>query len=174
MSHRLRELRDNPLALALVLDAVAVALVVASGLVVNAWPPGEGDGTSGIGWTMAVLMPLAGALALGAGVVAVVSLWRVRLVTRTGKWAVGVGLFSALVNPVVVLPAYLIERAVRDGEMPGDWGEPYSFAWLASIVVAIILGAVAREPGRRGLLVAPAVIGAFVLTFVIGEFAVPH
>jgi len=174
MSHRVRQLRDNPLALALVLDAVAVALVVASGLVVNAWPPREADGLSGIGWTMAVLMPLAGALALGAGVMAVVSLWRVRLVTRTGKWAVGVGLFSALINPVIVLPAYLIERSIRGGEMPGDWGEPYSFVWLASIVVAIILGAVAREPGRRGLLMAPAVIGAFVLTLVIGEFAVPH
>ena len=75
---------------------------------------------------------------------------------------------------LAVLPAYLIERAIRGGEVPGDWGEPYSFIWLASILVAIILGLVAREPGRRGLLVIPAVIGAFVLTFIIGEFAIPH
>jgi hypothetical protein len=174
MGDRLRQLRANPLVWALLLDAAAVALVIVSALLVQAWPPREADGASGPGWTMAVIMPLAGMLALVAGAVAVVSLWRVRLVTQAGKWAVGVGLFSALINPVIVLPAYLIERSIRGGEMPGDWGEPYSFVWLASIVVAIILGAVAREPGRRGLLVAPAVIGAFVLTLVIGEFAVPH
>ena len=164
----------NPLGVALALDGVAVLLVAITSVVVNTWPPREASPSVGVDWSMAILMPLAGALALAAGVVAVVSLSRRRLVTRTGKWAIGVGLFSALINPVVVLPAYLIERASRGGEVPGDWGEPYSFIWLASILVAIILGLVAREPGRRGLLVIPAVIGAFVLTFIIGEFAIPH
>ena len=174
MSDRLHRWSRNPLAVALALDVLAVALVAISAVVVNSWPPRESGPSRGLTLAMDIIMPLAGVLALAAGVVAVVSLVRHRLVTRTGKCAIGVGLFSALVNPVVVLPAYLIERAVRGGEVPGDWGEPYSFVWLASIVVAIILGAAAPEPGRRGLLVAPAVIGAFVLTFVIGEFAVPH
>lgn len=164
----------NPLVDAFALDGAAVLLVAIASGVVSAWPPREAGPAAGVGWSTAILMALAGALALAAGVVAVVSLSRRRLVTRTGKWAIGVGLFSALINPVVVLPAYLIERAIRGGEVPGDWGEPYSFIWLASILVAIILGLVAREPGRRGLLVIPAVIGAFVLTFIIGEFAIPH
>ena len=174
MRDRLRRLMRNPLIVAFALDGVAVLLVAIASGIVSAWPPREASPAAGVGWSMAILMPLAGALALTAGVVAVVSLRRQRLVTRTGKWAIGIGLFSALINPAVVLPAYLIERAIRGGKVPGDWGEPYSFIWLASIITAIILGLMAREPGRRGLLVIPAVIGAFVLTFVLGEVAIPH
>ena len=45
---------------------------------------------------------------------------------------------------------------------------------MAAVLAAAILGIVAKEPGRRGVLVVPFMIGALVLTFWLGEILVLH
>ncbi|HEU0246760.1 MAG TPA: hypothetical protein VFR38_06695 [Gaiellaceae bacterium] len=59
-------------------------------------------------------------------------------------------------------------------DLPDGWGQPLAPVWLVTSFAAGVLGVVAREPGRRGILVLPFMVGAFVLVFWIGEVAVPQ
>jgi hypothetical protein len=59
-------------------------------------------------------------------------------------------------------------------DQPEGWGQPIAPFWMAAGLAAAILGIVAKEPGRRGVLVVPFMIGALVLTFWLGEILVPH
>lgn len=156
---------------------LAGLVLIAVAMVVNATyhpvaPPGE---RITFRWWIDIPMPVGGALVVAGGVVAWWSLIRRHPPGRAGTWGFWLAVASALINPVVVLPAYLIWRAVVD-DMPGDWGEPFEFTWLLMCLAAMVLGAVAarRDPARRGLLLVPAVIGAFVLTFALAEVVVPH
>jgi multisubunit Na+/H+ antiporter MnhC subunit len=121
----------------------------------------------------AVLLLTAASVAIAAGVVAGVSLWRTRLRTRAGRWATRLALANTLFLPVLgvagITGAWLVGYDLPDG-----WGQPFVPLWMATGVAAAILGVVAKEPGRRGILVIPSMIGAFVLIFWLGEILVPH
>lgn len=164
----------DPVVIALALLAVGVVLVAAAMVADAAYhpvaPPGE---RITFRWWTDIPMPAGGALVILGGAVAVASLARHRLGTRIGRWAMLLGLISALVNPLVALPAYLITRALR-GEIPPDWGTPFELIWVISGVLAMVMGVIAREPRHRGILLIPAVLGIAVLTFIIGEVALPH
>jgi len=160
--------------LALLLAGVAL---LAFAMVVNATyhpvaPPGE---RIGFRWWVDIPMPLGAGLVVLGGAVAWWSLIRRRPPGRSGRWGFWLAVGSALINPVVVLPTYLIWWAIVD-EMPADWGTPFEFIWLGMCLAAMGLGVAAsrRDPARRGLLLIPAVIGAFVLTFALAEVVVPH
>jgi hypothetical protein len=45
---------------------------------------------------------------------------------------------------------------------------------LATALGAMVLGAFAREPGRRGLLLIPLLIGASALIFFLGDLLFPN
>jgi hypothetical protein len=115
------------------------------------------------------LLLLGGAtLIVLAGVVAVVALVRGPLRTRVGRCGTIAAIAGAVLIPGAEGAAALVAWVVG-AHLPEGWGEPIAPVWLASNVLAITLGLVAREPGRRGLLLLPAVVGAFVLTFWVGE-----
>ena len=46
--------------------------------------------------------------------------------------------------------------------------------WMLAGLAAAVLGATAPEPGRRGLLVLPFMLGALVLVVWIAEAIIPH
>lgn len=156
---------------------LAGAALLAFAMAVNAnyhpvAPPGE---RIMFRWWVDIPMPVGAGLVIIGGAVAWWSIIRVRPPGRTGRWGFWLGVGSALINPVVVLPTYLIWWAIVD-EMPGDWGTPFEFLWLGMCIAAMALGIASarRDHERRGLLLIPAVIGAFVLTFVLAEVLVPH
>jgi hypothetical protein len=115
----------------------------------------------------------AATVAIAAGVVATVSLVRSPLRSRAGRWATGLALGNALFLPVVggvgAAGAWLVGQ-----NLPEGWGQPMVPLWMAAGVAAAILGIVADERGRRGVLVVPFMFGALVLTFWLGEVLVPH
>ena len=51
--------------------------------------------------------------------------------------------------------------------------EPLYAVVLGTAVGAIVLGARAREPGRRGLLFTPLLIGASAVIFFLGDLVLP-
>jgi hypothetical protein len=82
-------------------------------------------------------------------------------------------LVNALLLPVVGLSVVAVARLIG-ADLPDGWGEPIVPVWLATGLGAAALGAAAKERGRRGLLVVPFMIGAFVLIFWLGEILEPH
>ncbi len=132
--------------------------------------PGEGFFSDPVHFTP---MVLAAAALIAAGVVAAVSLWKSPLQSRAGRWATRFGLVFALMNPAVLVPVSAIAWVIGY-DLPQYWAEPLGPLWLLSGLVAVVLGAVAREPGRRGALLVPFVIGAFVVTFALGEVLSQH
>lgn len=153
------------------------AILLAIGMAVGSGEPPQAAPGERITFRPGVDIPVpvgVGLVILG-GVVAWWSLIRRRPPGRSGHWGFWAAVASALINPVVVLPAYWITRAFT-GEIPMDWGTPFEFAWIILCLAAIGLGITAarRDPARRGLLLVPAVVGAFVLTFALAEVVVPH
>ncbi len=93
--------------------------------------------------------------------------------TAAGRWAARLALANALLMLVVGLSVVSVARLVG-AHLPDGWGQPIAPVWLATGLAAAILGALAGERGRRGLLVVPFMIGAFVLTFWLGEILDPN
>lgn len=166
--------RVSALALALGLDALSVMLFV--GVFAYLGARGARDTSNETFFSdpaPAVLLLTAATVAIGAGIIAGVSLARARLHSRAGRWATRLALVIALLMPVVGVSvtagAWLVGY-----DPPEDWGQPIVPIWLAAGLSAAILGIVAKEPGRRGVLVVPFMIGALVLTFWLGEILVLH
>lgn len=164
----------SSVAVVLCLEALAVVLFVAFVVVVQR---GGARDTSGGGFfddpLPAALVLLAATAAVAAGVLATVSLVRDPLRSRAGRWAMWLALLSALMFPAVAASVTAVAWLVGY-DLPDGWGDPIAPFWLLTALAATVLGVRANEPGRRGLLILPVVIGAFVLTFWLGEILAPH
>ncbi len=165
--------RLSALAAAIGLDLVAVLVFVVFSTVVVARRDGGGRETFFSDPLPAVLVLAAATAAVAAGMVAAVSLARTPLRTRAGRWATRLATANALLLPVVGLSVEGVAW-LAGANLPDGWGQPIVPAWIATGFAAAILGVVAKEPGRRGLLVVPLMLGAFVLTFWLGEILAPH
>jgi hypothetical protein len=80
---------------------------------------------------------------------------------------------NALLLPMVAFPV-MAAAWLAGYDLPDGWGQPIMPVWMATGLVAAVLGVVAKESGRRGILVIPFMLGALVLTFSLGEILVPH
>ncbi len=151
---------------------LAVIATVVNAVYDPAEPPGGG---TGFRWWIDIPMVAAGALVVIGGVVAWWSLVRRRPPGRSGRWGFWVAVAAALFQPLIVFPTYLIWRTVVD-EMPGDWGGPFELIWVAMCVAAVGLGIASawRDRSRRGLLLLPAVVAVFVITFALAVVIVPR
>ena len=166
--------RPSALTVTIGLDALAIALFVAFAIAVQRDAP---QGSGGEGFfsepVPAALLLTAASLAVAAGVVAAVSLVRVPLRSRSGRWASRLAVVNALLMPLVAVSVTTVAWLVGY-DLPEGWGEPIAPVWLLSGLAALVLGVRAKDPGRRGLLVLPLMIGAAVLTFWLGEILDPH
>jgi hypothetical protein len=113
------------------------------------------------------LAVLALAAAIAAGAVAAGALVREPPRTRAGRWAVGLAIAFTLSFPVLGL----ITAALG---LEQGWAEPVVPLQMAAALGAMLLGAVAREPDRRGLLLIPLVIGASALMFFLVSNLFPY
>lgn len=153
--------------------AAAVVLFVIVTILVTPGPP-EGSKERGFfaDPLPAVLLILAAVSVVGSGAVALVDLLARRLSTRPGRWAFRLAIVNCLMQPlmgVIFIIANLLGFDLKEG-----WGQPIVPFWFAIGLMAAVLGTLAPETRRRGTLVIPLMIGAFALTFAIGELAVPH
>jgi len=152
---------------------VAVALFVVVTFLVRSGPPDEPQGSGFFADPLpAVLLILAAVSVIASGVAALIDLLARRLTTRSGRWAFRLAIINCLLQPLTGV-IYLLLR-LFGLELEEGWGQPIVPFWLAIGLVAAVLGAVAPETKRRGLLVIPLMIGAFALVFVVGEITVPH
>ena len=161
--------RPSALTLALGFDAAAVAVFISFVVIVTAGGPRDtSDETFFSDPLPAALLLAAAAAVIAGGVVAAVSLVRSPLRSRVGRLAMWLAVANAVLMPVVSL-AVIVVAALASLDLAAGWGEPIVPFWVLTGVSAVIAGAVTREPGRRGLLVVPLMLGAVVLVFLVGE-----
>jgi hypothetical protein len=149
-----------PLRLAFGLDALALAALAAAVVLIE-----TRDGSQGV--VASVFAGIAFTVAIGAGAVCAWGLIREPLRTRAGRLAVVLA-----VAFTVSFPALGIITAALD--LDSGWAEPVIPVQIAAALGAVVLGAVAHEPGRRGLLLVPVVIGASALMFVLTDLLFPY
>ena len=154
-----------PLRLAFGLDGLAVAALAAAVAVTG----GRGRQDDGF---FADPLPdglavLALTAAIFAGAVAVGALLREPPRTRAGRWAVGLAIAFAVSFPVLGL----LTKALG---LEQGWAEPVVPLQLATALGAMLLGAFAHEPDRRGLLLIPLVIAASALMFFLVDLLFPY
>ncbi len=109
----------------------------------------------------AVLLPV-----VAAGI-AGVSLWRNRLESRQGVWAVRLTVLAAVFLPALGVIQGLSELAGH--RLPEGWGQPLVPIWFLTMGAVAVLAIRAPDPGRRAVLTIPLVFGAAVLAFVFGD-----
>jgi len=155
-----------PLRLPFGLDGLAVAALVAY-VTVTGGSGRQDDGffTDPLPDGLAVL---AFAAAIAAGAVAAWALVREPPRTRAGRWALGLAIAFVVSFPVLGL----LTEAL--GHEQGWAPEPVVPLLFAMALGAMVLGAFAREPGRRGLLLIPLLIGASALIFFLGDLLFPN
>ncbi len=114
------------------------------------------------------LAVLALAAAICGGAVAAAALLREPPRTRAGRWALGLAIAFTVSFPVLGL----ITAVLR---LDQGWAEPVAAPLQIAVALgAIVLGALAREPQRRGLLLIPLVIGASALMFFLTDLLFPY
>jgi len=151
----------GPLRVALGLDGLALAaLLVAVVLIENEEGPEQGTAVS-------IFAGLAFAAAIAAGGLTVLALVRDPLRSGAGRRALGVVACITASFPLLGLAT-----AVFD--LDEGWAEPVLPFQLAAALGAVVLGARADEPQRRGLLLIPLVIGAGALMFVVTDLLFPY
>lgn len=155
------------LGMAIVLFAAVVMTVEASR------PEGGATGDFFSEPVPAVLLILAAVAVISGAVTALIDLMGHRLTSTRGKWAFRLAIVSCLLLPVTAL-AVIVTAALGGFEFEESWGQPIMPVWFVIGFIAMVLGAIAPEPRRRGVLVLPLMIGAFALVFVVGEITVPH
>ena len=157
---------------AVALDAVGVGLFALGILLLSnrgSKPSGEGF------WAdagYAALMLTAVVAILSAGVVALVSVIRDPLVTRSGRWALRLTLVAAVALPLMGIVEGF--SRVIGHRLPVGWGEPLMPFLMALIVATTVLGVTAKEDGRRGVLVLPMMLAAVLATFIMGDIVLPE
>jgi hypothetical protein len=117
------------------------------------------------------LMAVAVLLPVVAAGIAAVSLWRDRLESREGRWAVRLTIGAAIFLPLLGTIQGLSELAGH--RLPQGWGQPLVPIWLLSMGAVAVLAIRAPDPGRRGMLAIPLVLGAAILAFVTGDIISP-
>ena len=156
-----------------VLLAAAVVLFVIVTILVRAGPPDEPQEKGFFADPLpAILLMLAAVSVISSGAIALIDLLADRLTTRPGRWAFRLAVVNALLQPLMGV-AYVL-ATLLGFDLEQGWGQPIVPFWMAIGLVAAVLGILAPEARRRGTLVIPLMIGAFALTFAIGEITVPH
>lgn len=161
----------TPVRWALSLEAVGVSLFAIGVAILSTVEPDPTDegffGKPGY----AALMLVAVIALLAAGVVALVTLVRDRPETPRGRWAFRLAVACSLALPLMGV----VEGFFRliDHRLPVGWGEPAMPFVLLAVIASVGLGAASREPGRRGLLMLPLILGSFVVVFVVGDMIFP-
>lgn len=153
---------------------IAIVLFVAVVITVTAHrPAGEATGSFFSEPVPAVLMVLAVVAVISGAATALIDLMSHRLTSARGRWAFRLAIVNSLLLPVTALAVTAI-AALGGFELEEGWGQPVMPVWFVLGSIATVLGAIAPEPRRRGMLVLPLMIGAFALVFVVGEVTVPH
>ena len=157
----------STLRLALRLDALALAALAAWVAVTG------GGGREDVGFfgdpLPDGLATLAFAAAIAAGAVAATALVREPPRSRAGRWAVGLAIAFVASLPVIGLLTMALG-------LDSGWAEAAVRPVLLVVTGfgAIVLGALAHEPERRGLLFIPLMIGAGALLFFLGDLIFPE
>ena len=167
----------SALTVALLLDGLAVALFMATQVLVAQHMPRSGNTVEAGRGFFADPLPAfsllaAASSAVAGGVVAAASIYTDRFATPRGRWAVRLGILNFLITPLMGTVAGLF--SVAGHPLPIGWGEPFVPFWVVSGFGAVVLGLTAGEPKHRGALLLPAVFGGAVLTFWLGEILAPH
>ena len=118
-----------------------------------------------LGVVVAVLLVVAMGTMVAAGFRAGNSLRLIPLETGAGRFAVGMAVVLAVLLAVMTITLGLL--ATTD-----TWeqdSEPFLGSWVILALIASVVGALAPEPGRRGLLVLPFLIGFAALMLFISE-----
>jgi hypothetical protein len=159
--------RDPWLRRALGLDALAVLALGALSALLGIRGDRRGPDDGFLADPAAAILALVtfGA-AVAAGGVAAWALAREPPRSRPGRWGLGLALALVVSFPVLWALALALDRTY-------DWVGPFVPFQFAAGLGAAILGALAREPGRRGLLLIPFVIGTAALAFALGDMVVP-
>lgn len=159
--------RRDPLRLALGLDAATVLTLgaYAALIAIRGERRGPDDGFLA-DLAAAILALVTFGAAVAAGGVAAWALAREPLRTRPGRWGLGLAVALVVSFPVLWALALALDRTY-------DWVGPFVPLQFAAGLGAVVLGALAREPGRRGLLLIPLVIGTAALAFTLGDLIVP-
>jgi hypothetical protein len=178
ITERLRHLSDalferSPFIPFLLLGGAVVLFVAFVLLVTSSLREDEATGGFYSEPVAAALIILAGVAVISSGFAALIDLLGHPLSTSPGRWAFRLALLNCLLLPVVALLVTAI-AALAGAKLEEGWGEPIMPVWFIVGAGAAVLGAIAPEHRRRGLLVLPLMIGAFALVFLIGEFTVPH
>lgn len=118
-----------------------------------------------LGVAVAVLLVVAMGTMVAAGFRAAKGLRTISLESGPGRFAVGMAVVLAVMLAVMTITLGLL--ATTD-----TWeqdSEPFIGIWVVLALVASLIGAFAPEPGRRGLLVFPFLIGIAALMLFISE-----
>ena len=160
---------DSDLRKALRLMGFGIALFVLTGVAIG-FLRGDSDQIRPISETGTTI--IASVLGLGAvglmawgGVVAGRSLTSKPLTSGCGTAVTRVAFVLAALLPVIVFALWLV-TAVSDGEGPTV---SIIGAWLLAVVGTSIAGAIAPEPGRRGLLVLPLLVATAAVVLALSE-----
>lgn len=154
--------------LAFGLDGLAVGAFVAAVLIIRSRGPQVGPDEGFFADPLpAGLMVLAFAATIAAGAVAAWALVREPLRTPAGRWAARLVIAFAVSFPVLGVITEVL--GLEQG-----WAQPLVPPLMLAALSAMVLGAFAREPARRGLLLIPLVIGASAAIFALGEVLAPH
>lgn len=129
----------------------------------------RGDGDESTPTVVAVLLFILGVVAFGTMVAAG---FRAASALRSGSMVSGAGRFA--VRLAVVLAVVLAAMALILGLLAktGTWeqdSEPFLGVWVLLALVAAVIGAFSPEPGRRGLLILPFLIGVAALVLFLSE-----
>ncbi|MEI6447161.1 MAG: hypothetical protein WCO96_04675 [Actinomycetes bacterium] len=161
--------RWTPLRRTLTLDAVALACLAAGMVLIltlrEDQPKPEGGFVAGM--PASLLMLAAAILPVVAAGIAAVSLWRDRLRSREGIWAIRLTIAAAFFLPILGVIQGLAELAGH--RLPEGWGQPLVPIWFVTMGAVAVLAIRAPDPGRRAVLAIPLVFGAAVLAFVFGD-----
>ena len=155
----------------LTLDAVALALIVlASQVAIHGGPQDRGGVFAEP--LPAALIATGAFAAIAAGSLAALAVYRDPLRSRSGGRATQCALVSALISPLICVPVVSIAWLLRI-DLPAGWAQPVVPVWMVATAGAVVFGTLAPEPRRRGLLLLPVVVGAYVLTYWLGEIFDP-
>lgn len=157
-----------PLRLTLILDGVAAAAFATTVLVLELRGDRRGPDDGFFSDPLPAILALTALVAaITAGAVAARALTREPLQTDRGRWATWLGLAFAASFPVL----WALTLALG---LDAGWAEPAVPLQMLAVLGAVGLGATAHEPGRRGLLLIPFVIGVAALAFFLGDLIVPY
>ena len=128
---------------------------------------GDSDGSDPV--IVVLLVAIVGVAAYGlmiaGGILAAIALKSGEMESGPGRMAVRLAVALAIVLPVMALIFGLL-AATNTWE--GD-SEPFLGTWVALALITSLVGVFAPEPGRRGLLVFPFLVGVAAVVLLISE-----